>query len=264
MPLLFPPLPMRSAVTQGRCQQPTTQLHNNKQRRRITLCFACQCMMHAIIETPRHSLSSFFFTTRLHFPFFYGSFSTFISYHFTSLASLPFPSLPCGSMSPYCITCPFGRVFCFVYRFLQTKRQKGIRTGDPTWIVHISSSLPSMHYVFVLLGKTMHACVSPSTTLLYSSFTLFSSLRPASYLKKKVPLLSSLVSYVSSSFLSCFIVFFSAFFSGPWGLCGSCLSPLSVLPFNIGRSWSFIIILPFSFSLCNFGPRNKDQKVCST
>lgn len=116
---------MRSAVTQGGVYFTTSQQH----QQRITL-FAYQCMMHAMIETPRHSLVSFslsFSSIRLHFfSFFLRLPLEFISYYFNS-----FPLVLCPLL--HITFGPFGRVLfdCFL-QVKKNQRQKGIRTGDPT------------------------------------------------------------------------------------------------------------------------------------
>lgn len=213
--------------------------YTTTQQQTTTTHYTLLCMsMHDACyhrNSPPLSLLSFFF---LHcspaflfsFLFFYGSFSTFISYHFTSL--LFFPSLPCAFLwfhVPLLHYMSIWTRFCFCLSFpAKTKGKKASEQVTLRGIIHISSSLPSIHYVFVLLGKN-YTCmrISLHNSPLYSSFTLFSS---SHLLLEKVPFFSSLVLYVSSflfllyCFLFCFLL---SLVHGVYVAAG-CLSPLFI------------------------------------
>lgn len=141
------PLPMRSAVTQERCQQPTTQLHNNKQQT-THYTLLCMSMHDACYHRNSPPLSVTFLLSSSLLACIFLSFTvplrcSFLITLLPCLPSLPFPSLwfhvpLLHYMSIW--TRFFFFIIGFVYRFLQNKRRKGIRTGDPTWIIHISSS----------------------------------------------------------------------------------------------------------------------------
>lgn len=166
-------------------------------------------MMHAIIETPRHSPA-----------FFSLSFTAPFSVHFISLIFLSF-----GSMSPvaYYVRSIWTRSFCLFPARKKKQKAKGIRTGDPTWdhSYFLCSSLPSTTYLCFWACNTckstsLHNSTPHSLSLLYLLFT----------------------SYLKVPFFSFFLVrlpFLLFFFSlGPWGfmwlLCMymSRLSPLFI------------------------------------
>lgn len=156
--------------------------------------------------------------------------------------------------------------FCFCLSFpAKTKGKKASEQVTLRGIIHISSSLPSIHYVFVLLGKN-HTCmrISLHNSPLYSSFTLFSS---SHLLLEKSPFLFffGLVRFFLS-FSALLFSFLLLSFSGPWGLCGCWLS----IPF-IHRFYPLILDVYgrssssfFSFFFYATWSSQQGPKVCST